>query len=87
MKFLFGYVVKGFAEWFTKNETEIRLAYKETDAESVFETLEDFAVELYLEMRGLKFTILLLQKRLDREKSLIEYKYEIEWHEYHTWAA
>src|ERR1035437_6275336 len=40
MKILFGYVVKGFAEWFTQNRVEIELAYKESEAESVFETLE-----------------------------------------------
>jgi hypothetical protein len=53
MKLLFGYVVKGFAEWFTKNETEITLAYSETKAADVDLTLEDFAVELFFEMKGI----------------------------------
>jgi hypothetical protein len=57
MKILFGYVVKGFAEWFTQNRVEIELAYKESEAESVFETLEDFAVELCLEMRGVEIYV------------------------------
>ena len=54
MKFLFGYVVKGFVPWFTQNKVEIEIAYKETEAEVPFETLEDFAVELLLEMRGVE---------------------------------
>lgn len=54
MKFLFGYVVKGFVEWFTQNKVEIEIAYKETEAEVLFETLEDFAVELFLEMKGVE---------------------------------
>ena len=52
MKIVFGHVLSGFTEWFTQNEAEITLAYKETNAETVFETLEDFAVELLFHLRG-----------------------------------
>jgi hypothetical protein len=54
MKLLFGFVLKGFVEWFTTNQTVIELAYKETEAEVAFETLEDFAVELFLELKGVE---------------------------------
>jgi hypothetical protein len=50
MKITFGKIVKGFTEWFTQNQTEIEVSYKELKAEEIFETLEDFAVELFLTM-------------------------------------
>ena len=52
MKILFGHALKGFVEWFTQNETEITALYTELDAANHFESLEMFAIELCLTMRG-----------------------------------
>jgi hypothetical protein len=50
MELTFSKLIKGFAQWFNDNQKEITESFTPEAAE-LFDTLEDFAVEIYCEIK------------------------------------
>jgi hypothetical protein len=46
----FGKYVKGFEEWYQMNFNEVQAEFT-PEAKDLFDTIEDFAVEIYFQMR------------------------------------
>jgi hypothetical protein len=47
---LFGHVVRGFSEWYREHYAYLQTLFTK-DAERQFESIEDFAVEVYLTLK------------------------------------